>query len=114
MLGASEFDAFDEPGAGAAALLAGVTCPVSVYYGNEEDIWAPPSHAAEMVELAGRQSGLGGLHVEVDSTHGHMFCVTEAGSRHVAERAALLLRRMLSDRKEAPAASSDGLSAMHA
>jgi len=109
MLGASEFEAFDEPGAGAAALLAGVTCPVSVYYGNEEDIWAPPSHAAEMVELAGRQ---GGLHVEVDSTHGHMFCVTEAGSRHVAERAALLLRRMLGDRKEA--ASADGLSAMHA
>jgi pimeloyl-ACP methyl ester carboxylesterase len=90
VLGASEFDAFETLQHSSSALLASLTdVPVALYYGPDDDIWAPPEHAAEAVELA--RSGCDNLAVDVDPSHGHMFCTTGAGSSHVAARTAALL-----------------------
>lgn len=84
-LGASEFQALTPPPDWASFRAFGNR--MRLYYGPEDDIWAPEPHAAE----AARQ----GLSVVRDPTVGHMFCVTRRGCEHVAAATAAILRPML-------------------
>jgi len=80
VLGASEFDALQEtPDWGADCGF-----PVLMYYGPNDDMWAP-AHDADDAAAAG-------VHVTRDASYGHMFCVTPEGSQHVAARTAKLIK----------------------
>jgi pimeloyl-ACP methyl ester carboxylesterase len=80
VLGASEFHALQ----GTPDWGADCGCPVVLYYGPSDDMWAPP-HDADDAAAAG-------VHVTRDASYGHMFCVTPEGSQHVAERTAQLVK----------------------
>ena len=85
-LGASEFAALAAPPDWAA--LRAHASRVSLFFGPPGDIWAPPQHAREVQQQAPAVA------VATDGTYGHMFCVTPAGARHVAQATAAMLRTM--------------------
>ena len=96
-LGASEFRALASPPDWTSFRAFGNR--VRLYYGPEDDIWAPEPHAAE----AARQ----GLSVVRDGTIGHMFCVTRRGCEHVAAATAAMLQPMLADAGEDSSARAE-------
>jgi pimeloyl-ACP methyl ester carboxylesterase len=83
-LGASEFVALAAPPDWATLNVHAAR--VALLYGPAADFWAPPEHASEVRQRAP------GVTVVADDSHGHMFCTTLAGARHVAGATARLLR----------------------
>ncbi len=94
-LGAAEFAALAQPPDWQS--LRKHAPRVALYYGPPDDFWAPPEHAAAVRQQAP------GVAVHTDAAHGHMFCTTPNGSRHVAAATAAMLRAM--ERAPVPAAA---------
>ena len=63
---------------------------VRLMYGPPDDMWAPSADADE--------AEIRGAAVTRDASFGHMFCVTDAGSRHVAAVTSRLIADLIASR----------------
>jgi len=89
VLAASEFDTFEKQAQPAYETLDGRQLNVAMLYGPADDVWAPRAHAEA---ASGFVAAL-----RLDDTHPHMFCTSQAGSRHVAVVTAELVNALLAE-----------------